>query len=173
MNSILRAILLSCVKIWADFGIQNRVSLFSRSSAPITRAPGEIKLSSRGLHPHIQNLDSSPLDRSDSLFPSERQGIGQDNDDEEQTFKNYSNQTRYFIAAIIADEGTSSICDEHTHEPLLSNLSLIVETSVRLRREGHRVIIVSSGAIGIGLKRMDMEKKPKRLATVQVNGPCC
>ena len=64
--------------------------------------------------------------------------------------------------------GTSSICDEHTHEPLLSNLSLIVETSCRLRREGHRVIIVSSGAIGIGLRRMDIEKKPKRLATVQV-----
>jgi glutamate 5-kinase len=65
--------------------------------------------------------------------------------------------------------GTSSICDEHTHEPLLSNLSLMVETSVRLRREGHRVIIVSSGAIGIGLRRMDIAKKPKRMATVQVS----
>ena len=64
--------------------------------------------------------------------------------------------------------GTSSICDENTHEPLLSNLSLIAETCIRLRREGHRVIIVSSGAIGIGLRRLDLDKRPKRLAAAQV-----
>jgi len=64
--------------------------------------------------------------------------------------------------------GTSSICDEKTHEPLLSNLSLLVETAVKLRRDGHRVILVSSGAIGIGLRRLDIEKRPKHLAAAQV-----
>ncbi|EXJ85695.1 glutamate 5-kinase [Capronia coronata CBS 617.96] len=63
--------------------------------------------------------------------------------------------------------GTSSIVDEITHEPILSILSLIVETAVRLRRDGHRVVIVSSGAIGVGLQRMNIPKRPKHLAQVQ------
>jgi glutamate 5-kinase len=64
--------------------------------------------------------------------------------------------------------GSSSIVDEKTHEPILSILSLIVETAIRLRRDGHRVVIVSSGAIAVGLQRMSIAKKPKHLAQVQV-----
>lgn len=64
--------------------------------------------------------------------------------------------------------GTSSIVDEKTHEPILSILSLIVETAVKLRKDGYKVIIVSSGAIGVGLQRMDVEKKPKHLSKLQV-----
>jgi glutamate 5-kinase len=63
--------------------------------------------------------------------------------------------------------GTSSIVDETTHEPLLSVLSLIVETAVKLRKDGHKVVIVSSGAIGVGLRRMEMDKRPKQLPKVQ------
>jgi glutamate 5-kinase len=65
--------------------------------------------------------------------------------------------------------GTSSIVDEVTHEPLLSILTLIVETAVKLRKDGHKVIIVSSGAIGVGLRRMDLDKRPKFLPRVQVS----
>ncbi|KAK9322364.1 Aspartate/glutamate/uridylate kinase [Lipomyces orientalis] len=68
---------------------------------------------------------------------------------------------------IVIKLGTSSICDEVTHEPRIANMSLIVETVVKLRREGHRVIIVSSAAIAMGLKRLDIAKRPKHLATVQ------
>ncbi|KAI1074729.1 glutamate 5-kinase [Whalleya microplaca] len=68
---------------------------------------------------------------------------------------------------IVIKLGTSSIVDEKTHEPLLSILSLIVEAAVKLRKDGHKVIIVSSGAIGVGLRRMDVEKRPKRLAKLQ------
>lgn len=57
---------------------------------------------------------------------------------------------------------------EKTHEPLLSILTLIVETAVKLHKDGHRVIIVSSGAIAVGLRRMDVEKKPKHLPMIQV-----
>lgn len=67
--------------------------------------------------------------------------------------------------------GTSSIVDEKTHEPLLSVLSLIVETAVKLHKDGHKVIIVSSGAIGVGLRRMDLEKRPKHLPRIQVCAP--
>ncbi|RMZ76559.1 hypothetical protein DV737_g4775, partial [Chaetothyriales sp. CBS 132003] len=63
--------------------------------------------------------------------------------------------------------GTSSIVDELTHEPILSVLSLIVETAIKLKRDGHRVVIVSSGAVGVGLQRMKMAKRPKHLAQVQ------
>lgn len=66
-------------------------------------------------------------------------------------------------------QGTSSIVDERTHEPLLSVLSLIVETAVKLHKDGHKVVIVSSGAIGVGLRRMDVEKRPKHLPRIQVS----
>ena len=61
--------------------------------------------------------------------------------------------------------------DEKSHEPLLSTLTLIVETAVKLRKDGHRVVIVSSGAIGVGLRRMDVDKRPKHLSQLQV-GDC-
>ncbi|KAF1913304.1 Aspartate/glutamate/uridylate kinase, partial [Ampelomyces quisqualis] len=63
--------------------------------------------------------------------------------------------------------GTSSIVDEKTHQPLLSILSLIVETACRLHADGHRVVIVSSGAIGVGLRRMNLPRRPKHLPQVQ------
>ena len=64
--------------------------------------------------------------------------------------------------------GSSSIINEKTHQPILSILTLIVETAVKLHDDGHRVVIVSSGAIAVGLRRMDIEKKPKLLPRVQV-----
>ena len=64
--------------------------------------------------------------------------------------------------------GTSSIVDEKTHQPLLSNLSLVVETAVKLRTDGHRVVIVSSGAIGMGMWMMHVPRRPKHLPGIQV-----
>ncbi|EEH07790.1 glutamate 5-kinase [Histoplasma capsulatum G186AR] len=64
-------------------------------------------------------------------------------------------------------KGTSSIVDEVTHEPILSILTLIVETTAKLLRDGHRVIIVSSGAIGVGLRRMDVDIRPAHLPRIQ------
>ncbi|RKF84148.1 Glutamate 5-kinase [Golovinomyces cichoracearum] len=63
--------------------------------------------------------------------------------------------------------GTSSIVDEKTHEPMLFILSNIVSTAVKLHKSGHKVIIVSSGAVGVGLRRMNYEKRPKRSAQIQ------
>lgn len=42
-----------------------------------------------------------------------------------------------------------------------------METAVKLQSQGHKVILVSSGAIGVGLRRMDMDKRPKHLPQVQ------
>ncbi|KAG5918737.1 hypothetical protein E4U61_001476 [Claviceps capensis] len=68
---------------------------------------------------------------------------------------------------IVIKLGTSSIVDETTHEPLLPILTLIVDTAFKLRKNGHRVVIVSSGAIGVGLRRMEVDKRPKHLAQLQ------
>jgi glutamate 5-kinase len=69
---------------------------------------------------------------------------------------------------IVLSPGTSSIVDEKTHEPILPILSLIVDTAIKLRRDGHRVVIVSSGAIGVGLQRMNIARRPKHLPQTQV-----
>ncbi|CAA7260907.1 unnamed protein product [Cyclocybe aegerita] len=68
---------------------------------------------------------------------------------------------------IVIKLGTSSIVHEKTHQPLLSTLSAVVETVIELKRHGHKVVLVSSGAIGVGLKRMDMESRPKSLSGKQ------
>ncbi|KAJ1773916.1 Glutamate 5-kinase [Coemansia sp. RSA 1813] len=68
---------------------------------------------------------------------------------------------------IVLKLGTSSICDPVTHMPMLANLSLMVETITKLKEQGHRVVLVSSGAVGIGLRRMHMAEKPKELASIQ------
>lgn len=68
---------------------------------------------------------------------------------------------------IVIKLGTSSLVDEKTKEPKLSTMSMIVETVVKLRRAGHRVVIVSSGGIAVGLEAMGLDKRPKKLSQVQ------
>ncbi|RLV89763.1 Glutamate 5-kinase [Spathaspora sp. JA1] len=68
---------------------------------------------------------------------------------------------------IVVKLGTSSLVDEDSREPRIANMSLIVETIVKLRRQGHRIIIVSSGAIAFGMKRVGIDSKPSKLAAVQ------
>lgn len=69
---------------------------------------------------------------------------------------------------VVIKLGTSSILNEDTLQPQLSILSSIAETVVGLKKQGHQVVIVSSGAIAYGMKRMNMSKKPKALAEKQV-----
>ena len=70
---------------------------------------------------------------------------------------------------IVIKLGSSSIVNEDDFQPQLALLSSIVETVCSLRRKGHRVVLVSSGAIAMGLKRMEMRVKPKVLAEKQVS----
>ncbi|KAI9226546.1 MAG: Aspartate/glutamate/uridylate kinase [Piptocephalis tieghemiana] len=68
---------------------------------------------------------------------------------------------------IVLKLGTSSICDELSFTPRLSVLSAIVETVVLLRELGHRVVLVSSGAVGMGLRRLDLQEKPSEMSRKQ------
>jgi hypothetical protein len=70
---------------------------------------------------------------------------------------------------IVIKLGSSSIVNEDDFQPQLALLSSIAETVSSLRRKGHRVVLVSSGAIAMGLKRMDLRLKPKVLAEKQVS----
>lgn len=68
---------------------------------------------------------------------------------------------------IVIKLGSSSLVDEVTKEPRIANIAHIVETVVKLRRENHRIVIVSSGAIAFGMKKIGMDIKPKRISAVQ------
>ncbi|SCV69121.1 BQ2448_2141 [Microbotryum intermedium] len=62
-----------------------------------------------------------------------------------------------FGSALCSHRSSSSILHpEPPHFPQVSTLSALVETCVNLRSLGHRVVIVSSGAIGMGLHRMQL-----------------
>ncbi|KAI0303324.1 Aspartate/glutamate/uridylate kinase [Multifurca ochricompacta] len=63
------------------------------------------------------------------------------------------------LLTIVVKLGTSSIVHETTHQPLLSTLSAVVETVV--------LVLISSGAIGVGLQRMAMSTRPKSLSGKQ------
>jgi glutamate 5-kinase len=70
---------------------------------------------------------------------------------------------------IVIKLGTSSILDESTFTPRLSILSSLVETCHALRHAGHKVLLVCSGAIGMGRVKMNMGQSgpPKTLGERQ------
>ncbi|CAO0796694.1 unnamed protein product [Mucor circinelloides] len=84
-------------------------------------------------------------------------------------YRNIQNTHRPTTASLtlVIKVGTSSICDEVSHYPLLGNLSRIVETIIQLKRLGHRVVLVTSAAVGTGLRRLNLSEKPKKLASIQ------
>ncbi|GAA6061846.1 hypothetical protein JCM10212_000763 [Sporobolomyces blumeae] len=58
---------------------------------------------------------------------------------------------------VVIKLGSSSILQpEPPHFPQIATLSALAETCVSLRSLGHRIVIVSSGAIGMGLHRMEL-----------------
>lgn len=68
---------------------------------------------------------------------------------------------------IIVKIGTSSLTQVDTGNPAISAIATLVETSSYLRRIGHRVILVSSGAVGIGCARLGMKDRPKTIVGKQ------
>ncbi|SPO20781.1 probable PRO1 - glutamate 5-kinase [Ustilago trichophora] len=68
---------------------------------------------------------------------------------------------------IVIKLGTSSIISEETQLPKIAILSSLVETCHKLRSLGHKVVIVCSGAIGMGRIRMHINEKPKSLGERQ------
>lgn len=68
---------------------------------------------------------------------------------------------------IVIKIGTSSLSNSETGQLSLSTIAALVETLTCLRRSGHDVILVSSGAVGVGCGRLNLTERPKKLAVKQ------
>ncbi|MDY7012045.1 MAG: glutamate 5-kinase [Cyanobacteriota bacterium] len=61
--------------------------------------------------------------------------------------------------------GTSSLTRDR--QLALSTIATLVETIARLRVRGDRVVLVSSGAVGVGCARLKLRERPQRIALKQ------
>ncbi|KAG1659378.1 hypothetical protein FOA52_007841 [Chlamydomonas sp. UWO 241] len=68
---------------------------------------------------------------------------------------------------VVLKVGTSSLYNQELSCVNINNLSRITEAVKQLHRMGHSVIVVTSGAVGIGCHRMKIGKKPQVLAKKQ------
>jgi glutamate 5-kinase len=68
---------------------------------------------------------------------------------------------------IVVKIGTSSLTQPETGQLALSTIATLVETLSDLKRQGHRVILVSSGAVGVGCARLGLTERPKAIALKQ------
>ncbi len=67
---------------------------------------------------------------------------------------------------IVIKIGTSSITDKYSRlDP--SKVGKLVEETMRLRTRGKEIIIVSSGAIGAGVGRINLERRPREMPPLQ------
>eukprot|EP00210_Caulerpa_lentillifera_P001741 g1671.t1 len=83
-------------------------------------------------------------------------------------------QTRVFDSVrqgngkiVVLKIGTSSLVDSSTGILLLSNFAKLAETVKLLRKKGHLVLLVSSGAIWTGCQRLRRKKGPSSTAQKQ------
>ncbi|NJO41289.1 MAG: glutamate 5-kinase [Cyanobacteria bacterium CRU_2_1] len=63
--------------------------------------------------------------------------------------------------------GTSSLTQPDTGFLALATIAQLVETLSRLRRQGHQVILVSSGAVGVGCARLGLTERPRTISMKQ------
>ncbi|EDX84464.1 glutamate 5-kinase [Synechococcus sp. PCC 7335] len=68
---------------------------------------------------------------------------------------------------IVVKIGTSSLTRAETGHLALATLGRLVETLCQLQRLGHRIILVSSGAVGVGCARLGITQRPKTIALKQ------
>ncbi|NES00711.1 MAG: glutamate 5-kinase, partial [Symploca sp. SIO1B1] len=71
------------------------------------------------------------------------------------------------MTTIVVKVGTSSLTQSNTGQLALSTIAKLVETLTHLRSCGHRVVLVSSGAVGIGCGRLGLKSRPQRIALKQ------
>jgi glutamate 5-kinase len=64
---------------------------------------------------------------------------------------------------IVVKIGTSSLTQPQTGTLALSTIATLIETLTQLRHQGHRLILVSSGAVGIGCARLNLTERPRKI----------
>jgi glutamate 5-kinase len=68
---------------------------------------------------------------------------------------------------IVVKIGTSSLTRPETGQLALSTIASLAETLCNLRRNNHKVILVSSGAVGVGCARLGLSERPKLISVKQ------
>jgi glutamate 5-kinase len=68
---------------------------------------------------------------------------------------------------IVIKIGTSSLTQPATGNLALSTIASLVETIISLKQQGYRVVLVSSGAVGVGCARLGMKTRPRNIALKQ------
>jgi glutamate 5-kinase len=63
--------------------------------------------------------------------------------------------------------GTSSLTHPETRQLAIATLGALVETLTELRMAGHRVVLVSSGAVGVGASRLKLTERPRTMPRKQ------
>ena len=67
---------------------------------------------------------------------------------------------------IVVKIGTSSLTHT-TGKIAIATIASLVETLSYLRSEGHRIVLVSSGAVGVGCARLNLAERPRKMALKQ------
>lgn len=68
---------------------------------------------------------------------------------------------------IVVKIGTSSLTQPDTGYLALATIAQVVDTLSRLRRQGYQVILVSSGAVGVGCMRLGLTERPRTISMKQ------
>lgn len=68
---------------------------------------------------------------------------------------------------IVVKIGTSSLTRPETGQLALSTIASLAETLCNLRQNNHKVILVSSGAVGVGCARLGLSERPKAISVKQ------
>ncbi|MFE4104851.1 glutamate 5-kinase [Almyronema epifaneia] len=68
---------------------------------------------------------------------------------------------------LVVKIGTSSLTQTPSGHLALSTIASLVETLSSLRQQGHRVILVSSGAVGVGCARLGLTERPRSISMKQ------
>ncbi|MCC0176626.1 glutamate 5-kinase [Waterburya agarophytonicola K14] len=67
---------------------------------------------------------------------------------------------------IVVKIGTSSLT-QATGQIAIATIASLVETLCCLRSAGHRIVLVSSGAVGVGCARLNLTERPRKMALKQ------
>jgi glutamate 5-kinase len=70
------------------------------------------------------------------------------------------------LQTIVIKIGTSSLT-QPTGQIAIATIASLVETLSYLRSQGHRVVLVSSGAVGVGCARLNLTERPRKMALKQ------
>jgi glutamate 5-kinase len=68
---------------------------------------------------------------------------------------------------LVVKIGTSSLTQPGGGGLALSTIASLIETLSQLRQQGHRVVLVSSGAVGVGCARLGITERPRSIALKQ------